>query len=138
MSDSASGQKRLFTLEQARALLPKLKELLAEHARERAAAEEVIAILRDLESRRSRTNVLELARPLRERRAQLGEHVSRVEAIEQAMADLGVEIKRLKPALIDFPAIRDGRVIYLCWREDEPTIAFWHDLDAGFAGRSPL
>ena len=40
--------------------------------------------------------------------------------------------------LIDFPAIRDGAEVYLCWLVDEDEIGFWHERDAGFAGRRPL
>ena len=51
---------------------------------------------------------------------------------------LGVVIKDLDRGLIDFPAIRDGREVYLCWQLDEDEIGFWHDIDAGFGGREPL
>ncbi|MBI1882327.1 MAG: DUF2203 domain-containing protein [Chloroflexi bacterium] len=50
----------------------------------------------------------------------------------------GCELKGLEQGLIDFPAIMQGRQVYLCWQYDEPEIAFWHDIDAGFAGRQPL
>ena len=52
--------------------------------------------------------------------------------------ELGVELKDPSIGLIDFRSLRDGRVVYLCWRLGEPTIAYWHDLDTGFAGRQPL
>ena len=52
--------------------------------------------------------------------------------------DLGVELKDPAIGLIDFRSLREGRVVYLCWRVGEPTIAYWHDLDTGFAGRQPL
>ena len=40
--------------------------------------------------------------------------------------------------LIDFPSLHDGREVYLCWRLGEPQVAYWHELDAGFAGRQKL
>jgi hypothetical protein len=40
--------------------------------------------------------------------------------------------------LVDFPSIRDGEEIYLCWEAGEPRVAYWHEPDAGFAGRRPL
>lgn len=68
--------------------------------------------------------------------------------IQQAAADiqgfideldaLGVECKSLDTGLFDFPAERDGRVVYLCWRHGERAVTHWHELDAGFAGRQPL
>ena len=52
--------------------------------------------------------------------------------------DLDVELKDPAIGLIDFRSLREGRVVYLCWRLGEPTIAYWHDLDTGFASRQPL
>ncbi|HYH57666.1 MAG TPA: DUF2203 domain-containing protein [Thermoleophilaceae bacterium] len=49
-----------------------------------------------------------------------------------------VVLRDLDRGLIDFPAIRHGREVYLCWLEGEPEIGYWHDLEAGFAGREPL
>ncbi len=49
-----------------------------------------------------------------------------------------IQIKDLERGLIDFPAIVDGREVFLCWEQDEEDIAFWHDLDAGYAGREKL
>lgn len=55
-----------------------------------------------------------------------------------ALQELGLEVKDINQGLVDFPAQREGRGIYLCWRYDEPRITHWHELDAGFAGRQPL
>ncbi len=53
--------------------------------------------------------------------------------------DQGIEIKSLDHGLIDFPSRRGNRVVYLCWRLGEgPTIGYWHEVDAGFAGRRKL
>ena len=57
-----------------------------------------------------------------------------VKAIER----LGIELKDINTGLVDFLSERDGRDVYLCWRYDEPKVAFWHDLEAGFGGRQPL
>jgi len=56
----------------------------------------------------------------------------------QQLADWGIELKDLSTGLVDFPALRDGRAVYLCWRLGELQVAFWHELDTGFAGRQPL
>lgn len=61
--------------------------------------------------------------------------------LRDAMVDIqarGVLIKDIGSGLVDFPSERDGRVVFLCWRFDEPKVAFWHDLDTGFANRQPL
>ena len=62
-------------------------------------------------------------------------------ALRDALARLQVAeivLRDLDRGLVDFPAIRDGREVYLCWLEGEDEIGFWHDLEAGFAGREPL
>src|SRR5215510_5219397 len=52
---------------------------------------------------------------------------------------LGVQIKDFERGLVDFPSLRDGRVVLLCWQiEDGDQLEWWHDVDAGFAGRTPL
>ena len=59
-----------------------------------------------------------------------------VEALLRELADIGVEVKDPDRGLVDFRARMRGREVYLCWQLGEPDrIAFWHDLDAGFAGR---
>lgn len=52
--------------------------------------------------------------------------------------ELGAEFKGIEPGLVDFPTVRDGEIVYLCWRYGEDRIAHWHSVDAGFAGRRPL
>ncbi len=48
------------------------------------------------------------------------------------------EVKRIEDPLIDFPSMREGREVYLCWRPEESEITYWHELDTGFAGRRPI
>ncbi|MFM7718781.1 MAG: DUF2203 domain-containing protein [Actinomycetota bacterium] len=56
----------------------------------------------------------------------------------EKVAREGVLLRDVDPALLDFPAERDGEAVFLCWREPEPAIAWWHPVDAGFGGRRPL
>ncbi|MBI5302137.1 MAG: DUF2203 domain-containing protein [Chloroflexi bacterium] len=55
-----------------------------------------------------------------------------------AFKDLGCELKDIDAGLVDFPAYRDGELVYLCWKRGETAIEFWHALDSGYAGRQPL
>ena len=50
----------------------------------------------------------------------------------------GIVVRDITRGLIDFPHIRDGREVYLCWIRGEEVIRFWHDTDMGFAARQPL
>lgn len=53
--------------------------------------------------------------------------------------ELGVQLKDYSQGLVDFPSIRDGRVVLLCWRLGEQEhIEWWHEVEAGFAGRQPI
>jgi hypothetical protein len=53
--------------------------------------------------------------------------------------EMGVQLKDYSRGLIDFPSMRDGRVVLLCWQLGEPEyIEWWHEIEAGFAGRKPL
>ena len=62
-----------------------------------------------------------------------------IRALLEVLAGIGVEVKDPDQGLIDFRAIRDGREVYLCWKLGEGArIMYWHDLDAGYAGRRPL
>jgi hypothetical protein len=56
----------------------------------------------------------------------------------ELIAASGAELKDINSGLLDFRSQREGREVYLCWRYGEGEIRFWHDLDAGFAGRQPL
>lgn len=63
---------------------------------------------------------------------------TRIEHNAKALQELGVVLKDLSTGLVDFPSLRDGREVLLCWKFDEPQVAYWHDLESGFAGRQRL
>ncbi len=109
-------------------------------------------------------DVTELARDLRERHERLSRVLSgkrsglspaheeellqaqselergqvRMREYERELQNLGIELKDYFIGLIDFPSRMDGREVYLCWRLGEAEVAYWHELDAGFAGRQKL
>lgn len=125
-------EMKLFTLEEAMDLLPEVKRLFAQIDRERA-------VLNRLAKDAKRAGEA----------ASLGgggivDGASYARALNgfmgsvQDILGLGVEIKDFERGLCDFPSLRDGRVVYLCWMRGEDSIEWWHDLDAGFAGRQPL
>jgi hypothetical protein len=122
--------RRHFTLEEARAELPWVAGRVA-------ALREAQQRLTDAEARQ------ELAdgapgngggSPGR----QVGEAFVELQAGVGEFEERGIVLRDLDRGLIDFPAIRDGREVYLCWIEGEPDIGYWHELDAGYAGRQEL
>lgn len=129
---------RLFSVDEANALLPRVRALMARLSEAHQHLLRVANDLELLERRRDRSNALQLARELRQTRERLGAAVeARREAFGAVMA-LGVQVKGIDPALIDFPSRRGGRVVLLCWRAGEPAVTYWHDAEGGFAGRQPL
>jgi hypothetical protein len=62
----------------------------------------------------------------------------KLDALIHGILETGVLIKDINLGLLDFPALRGGREVYLCWQYGEGAIAFWHEIEAGFAGRQPI
>jgi len=62
----------------------------------------------------------------------------KLDALVHSILDTGAQIKDINTGLLDFSALKDGREVYLCWQYGEGQIAFWHEMDAGFAGRQPI
>jgi hypothetical protein len=128
---------RLFTLDEANALVPLLDEKFQRFQGLREAAQPLREALRRLEEK-ARSNgqgQAEDLRDLQERLQRLGTEANR---LLEEVAELGCEVKDVEQGLVDFPSEREGRVVYLCWKLGEDRIRYWHELDAGFAGRQPL
>jgi hypothetical protein len=121
---------RHYTLEEASELLPRVVEIIE---RMRVARNQ----LGDRESR----DALSEAGPTNGggtpgRTVSQGFLELRDSMIE--LRELEVVLRDLDRGLLDFPSLRDGREVYLCWQEGEDAIRFWHEPEAGFGGRQPL
>jgi hypothetical protein len=123
--------KKLFTVEEANRLLPRIRVLVEKMF---ALRDQVMAIRPDV------LPVLEKAigNGGSRQTGELFEIFQKFEALLKELHGFGCELKGLEQGLVDFPAIRDGRQVYLCWQYNEPEVAFWHDVEAGFAGRQSL
>ncbi len=122
--------KQHFTRDEARALLPQIRQWL----------KQLSALRQKLSDGDQR-----LARLMAGGSDVGGETVNRwVRVAADVKATLAefqrreIQIKDLDRGLIDFPAILDGREVFLCWEQDEEDIEFWHDLHSGYAGRERL
>ena len=138
MTDKAETERRLFTVEEANAMLPLVRAIVTDLAQ----------LSKDVVERRERLGHL---RANREGRASdiYSDEVAEIEAelerdtqqlydYVEELRQLGVEPKNGPEGLVDFPSLVDDRIVYLCWRLGEPEVMFWHDIEAGFAGRQPL
>lgn len=127
----------LFTRDEAERLIPALTELLHDLQRRSGELEQVRGRLGGV-VRAARGNGHALEGDVEGLRRQAEELVNEINRLHARIVAMGCELKGLDEGLIDFPAEREGRVVYLCWKLGEPAIAWWHELDAGFAGRQPL
>lgn len=62
----------------------------------------------------------------------------KLDSLVHQIQDTGAVLKDINLGLLDFPALRDGEEVYLCWQYGEADIAYWHEIDAGYAGRQPI
>lgn len=124
---------KIFTVEEANALLPTVRNILARIQRVHKG---IFAYRHDVKKAAEGAERggggllggLRYAKLLMNLTSQTGE-----------LEGLGVQLKDFDRGLVDFPALRDGRVVLLCWQIGEgDELEFWHDVEAGFAGRTPL
>jgi hypothetical protein len=66
------------------------------------------------------------------------EDFERFDLLIHQIQETGALIKDINIGLLDFPALKEGREVYLCWKYEEDDIQFWHEVEAGFAGRQPI
>jgi hypothetical protein len=128
---------QLFTLVTANALVPELTELFLRLREIRERGHSTRQMLATVEQK-GKSNGKDLASELRELQQRLEALGTEADGILQRITATGCELKDVEQGLVDFPADRDGRVIYLCWKLGEDRIHFWHEIAAGFAGRQPL
>jgi len=69
---------------------------------------------------------------------QMIQDFERFDELVHRIQDTGVLIKDINVGLLDFPALKNEREVYLCWQYGEDDIQFWHEVEAGFAGRQPI
>jgi hypothetical protein len=126
-----------FTREQADALLPQIEPLLREIQALRLAAAELTAQL--LARREKVAGNGHLPQDgQRQTRDELDGINERIAVCVEEIQAQGILVKDLDTGLIDFPTLRDGREVYLCWKLDEDRVRWWHPIETGFAGRQPL
>jgi hypothetical protein len=132
-SKPSDSNMKLFTVEEANALLPSVREILQRIQRSRRRlgryrAKAKLAAEGAEQGGGGMTNGMQYAMIL----TNFTEEMSELES-------LGVQLKDFDRGLVDFPSLRDGRVVLLCWQLGEgDELEWWHDVDTGFSGRTPL
>lgn len=116
-----------YTLEEARELLPRVREWLDQLAQLRVRLKEQDQRLESLQKGGN-----DLGGDLVNRWL---ETLADIKDVFREFQSREIQIKDVQRGLIDFPSLRQGQEIFLCWEKDEDDIEFWHDLDSGYAGR---
>jgi hypothetical protein len=133
-----SSKRKYFTVAQANAMLPLLRSILRDVTQLAKELDERHRRLQRLQKGNEghlgsahREETLGIEAEFERGRERMRDHLRELEG-------LGIELKDPLTGLIDFRCLMDGREVYLCWRLDEPKVAHWHELDAGFSGRQQL
>ena len=128
----------MFTLEEANAAVAELRPVVAEmveHARGLAAARHAQV---QLVTRIAGNGGDMQPSDLRELAEKIQAEADAIAACAERIDAAGAQIKSLEEGLLDFPSVRDGEEILLCWKLGEDEIQYWHGVDEGFAGRKRL
>ena len=124
-------EERIFTLAEAQSLLPRLRTLLEELSQE---WKRISALNPEIQKARDNAPLNGYSKF----GVEYVESVSHLMSLIHEIKDMGVLLKDADKGLCDFPYIKGGRMVYLCWQLGEDTIQYWHDVETGFAGRKPL
>ena len=125
---------QLYTVDRANRTLPLVRRIVEDIVREHERWQDAIVRL-DLLMATS-TDTVDLRVVALEREAQ---SIARdIDAFQGELEALDIQLKDRRLGLVDFPTELDGRRVLLCWRLGEPSVQYWHDEDAGYAGRQPL
>ncbi len=126
-----SKHQRFFTVEEANAFIPRLGVLVEQV---KSLKGEIVSQIPELEPVLAKAKINGGYKKGVNYVSKLTNFYDFINSIEET----GCLLKDIDLGLVDFPSIRDGREVYLCWRLGEDRVRFWHELDTGFAGRKPL
>lgn len=136
-SGPPKGSKRFFEVEEANRTLPLVRRIVADIVKQWETVQGLEQRL-SMVSRRNASNAGDLyAEEVAQSQGELEREKFRLSDYIDELKNLGVELKGFD-GLCDFPSLRDGREVYLCWRLGEPEVGYWHEVRAGYAGRQPI
>jgi hypothetical protein len=130
-----AAESRYFTLEEANRTLPLVRRVVEDIVTMYPDVQRKLAELRELADRDSTPMLEQEMETLRDRLERDSDELNRyLKELDQ----VGCQFKGFEDGLVDFHAWMDGRPVCLCWKLGEDRIGWWHELDAGYAGRRPL
>lgn len=130
--------ERYFSPEEVEALIPDLTVLMGEVMERHAVVNELRERVGEERVRLSMVGGGVPSGDWREEAARLSRVTTEIQQRLGRIVEMGGVPKDLGLGLVDFPHLREGREVNLCWKHGERAIRFWHGLDEGFAGRKPL
>jgi hypothetical protein len=131
----SSAMARYFGLDEANARISDVRPILERLREDRDRVADAQA---SLQRERETNGSAEHAEQLVDRQREIREIVRRMEHDVVQIDDWGITLRDISTGLIDFPALANGRPIWLCWRLGEADIEWWHETNVGFDGRQPL
>ena len=129
---------KIFSVEEANRFIPRLQEMLRELRRLRETIESKKVEMDLLEIVGVPRTGISVEADMSKEMTVLNDLAVQFNKQLETLEDMGCQIKDLDQGLVDFFSVREGRLIYLCWKEGETAIQYWHTLDGGFKGRQPL
>ena len=129
---------RFFTLDEANGRLPWLRTLFSQVREVRRQLQTALQEQRDLVRGGRGNGASDASSHVREHLARIRGLEQQGEALLKPVLDQGIIVRDPERGLVDFPALREGREVHLCWQVGEDEIRHWHEVDAGFSGRQPL
>jgi hypothetical protein len=130
--------ERIYTPEEANAALDEVRPLAECMVAHRRALADAQAKQASLVTRIAGNGGDLSPSEVREPAADIARELDAIAESVRQLNALGVQVKDLDEGLVDFPARHRGEDVLLCWKVGEPEVAYWHDLEEGFAGRKPL
>ncbi|MEZ4587623.1 MAG: DUF2203 domain-containing protein [Gemmatimonadales bacterium] len=127
---------KIFTLEEAERTLPLLRRILADLRVEYGVWRDALSDYEVLAGG-SRADAGEAPEAVTARTI-VAEAATRINGYLAELDAIGCLFKGFEEGLVDFYALREDRLVYLCWKLDEERITHWHEIDGGFAGRQPI
>ena len=127
-------QRPIYSIEQANAMIPQVRAIVLQLAVEQQRLDSAHSEMhRQLSSNGDPEAAIRASR----QEADVAQIRDGMRGLVDHLAEMGIELRDMELGLVDFPAMRDGRRVWLCWRLADPSVAFWHGTDEGYATRRP-